>query len=74
MMIIIASLLGNFGLYFRYVSLELIPLTIVSTINGTNPMITLLVSSFLFREAEGMDARTVLGIICSVTGVLLISH
>ncbi|MDG6907396.1 MAG: DMT family transporter [Nitrososphaerota archaeon] len=72
--VIIAAMLGNFGLFFRYLSLQTIPLTIVSTINGTNPMITLVLSYFLIRNLEHIDLRTTVGLVLSVIGVLLMSH
>lgn len=71
---VIGGLLGTFGLFFRYVALETIPLTIVSTINGTNPIITLILSYFLIRNVEYLDRRTVLGIVASAVGVGLISY
>lgn len=71
--VIVAGMLGNFGLYFRYLSLQSIPLTIVSTINGTNPMITLVLSYILIRNLEYINGRTIVGLSLSVIGVILIS-
>ncbi|MCL4518699.1 MAG: DMT family transporter [Thaumarchaeota archaeon] len=71
--VLIAGMLGNFGLFFRYLSLQTIPLTIVSTINGTNPMITLVMSYFLIRNLEHINGRTIAGLVLSVFGVIFMS-
>lgn len=71
---IIGGLLGTFGLFFRYVALETIPLTIVSTINGTNPIVTLVLSYFLIRNVEYIDRRTIVGIVASAVGVAFLSY
>jgi len=72
-MIVIAGLLANFGLYFRYAALQNTTLAIVATVNSTNPMITLVLSYLLIRELEFINRRTVLAILASVVGVLLMS-
>ncbi len=72
-LVVAAGLLGNFGLYFRFVALQTIPLTVVSTINATNPIITLVLSGILIREVERIDRITVAAILLSVAGVLLMS-
>ena len=72
-MIVIAGLLGNFGLYFRFAALQNTTLTIVATVNATNPLITLVLSYLLMRELEFINRRMVLAILVSVVGVLLMS-
>ncbi len=72
-MVVIAGLLGNFGLYFRFVALQNTTLTIVATVNATNPLITLVLSFILMRELEFINLRMVLAILVSVAGVLLMS-
>lgn len=73
LMVVVAGLLGNFGLYFRYIALQTIPLTVVSTINATNPVITLVLSGILIRELERIDRSTVVAICFSVAGVFLMA-
>jgi drug/metabolite transporter (DMT)-like permease len=70
----VGGLLRTFGLFFRYVALETIPITIVSTINGTNPIITLVLSYFLIRNVEYIDRRTIVGIVASAVSVALLSY
>lgn len=72
-LVLVAALLANFGLYFRFVALQSVPLTVVSTINATNPIITLVLSGLLIREIESIDRVTVVAILLSVFGVLLMS-
>jgi drug/metabolite transporter (DMT)-like permease len=72
-MIVIAGLLANFGLYFRFAALQNTTLTIVATVNATNPIITLVLSYALIRELEFINRRTVVAILISVVGVLLMS-
>ncbi len=72
-MVVIAGLLGNFGLYFRFVALQNTTLTIVATVNATNPLITLVLSFILMRELEFINLRMVLAILVSVAGVFLMS-
>lgn len=72
-MVIIAGLLGNFGLYFRFAALQNTTLTIVATVNATNPLITLVLSYALIRELEFINRRTVLAILVSAAGVFLMS-
>jgi len=72
-MIIVAGLLGNFGLYFRFAALQNTTLTIVATVNATNPLITLVLSYALIRELEFINRRTVLAILVSVAGVFLMA-
>jgi len=71
--VLVAALFGNFGLFFRYAALQTIPLTIVATVNGTNPMITLILSYFLIKDVEFIDGRTILGIASSVLGITIMS-
>ena len=71
--IAIAAILGSFGQYYRYAALQILPVTVVATINGTNPMLTLILSYFLIRQVELIDRRTILGIVSSVLGVVLVS-
>ena len=73
-LVIVAGLLGSAGQYFRYLALQTIPVTIVATINGTNPAVTLILSFLLIREVEFIDRKTILGIIVSVIGVVLVSY
>ena len=73
LMIVIAGLLGNFGLYFRFAALQNTTLTIVATVNATNPLITLVFSYLLMRELEFINGRMVLAILVSVAGVFLMS-
>ncbi len=72
-MVVIAGLLANFGLYFRFVALQNTTLTVVATVNATNPLFTLVLSYFLIREVEYINARTVLAILISVAGVFLMA-
>ncbi len=72
-MVLIAGLLGNFGLYFRFVALQNTTLTIVATVNATNPLITLVLSFILMRELEFINMRMVFAILVSVAGVFLMS-
>lgn len=72
-MVIVAGLLANFGLNFRLVALQTIPLTLVSTINATNPMITLVLTGVLMRDQESINLRTILALVVSVLGVLVMS-
>ena len=72
-MIVIAGLLGNFGLYFRFAALQNTTLTIVATVNATNPLVTLVLSYLLMRELEFINRRMVLAILVSVAGVFLMS-
>ncbi|HZW57847.1 MAG TPA: EamA family transporter [Nitrososphaerales archaeon] len=71
--VVVATILGGFGQYYKYAALQILPVTVVATVNGTNPMITLILSYFLIREVEVIDRRTILGIISSVLGVVLVS-
>ncbi len=73
LMIVVAGLLANFGLYFRFAALQNATLTIVATVNATNPLITLVLSYALIRELEFINRRTVFAILVSVVGVLLMS-
>ncbi len=72
-MVLIAGLLANFGLYFRFAALQNVSLTIVATINAMNPLVTLVLSYALIRELEFINARTVVAIMVSVVGVILMS-
>ena len=69
----IVTLMGSFAQFFRYISLVTVPVTIVATINGSNPMITLVLSYALIRQIEFIDRKTILGIISSVAGVILVT-
>ena len=73
-LVIVAGLLGSAGQYFRYLALQIIPVTIVATINGTNPAITLVLSYLLIKEVEFIDRKTILGIVVSILGVVLVSY
>ncbi len=73
LMVVIAGLLGNFGLYFRFAALQNTTLTIVATVNATNPLITLVLSYALMRELEFINRRMVLAILVSVVGVFLMA-
>ncbi len=73
LMVLIAGLLANFGLYFRFAALQNVSLTIVATINATNPIVTLVLSYALIRELEFINRRTVIAIMVSVVGVFLMS-
>lgn len=73
LMVVVAGLMANFGLYFRFAALQNTTLTIVATVNATNPLITLVLSYALIRELEFINRRTVLAISLSVAGVLLMS-
>ena len=73
LMIVIAGLLGNFGLYFRFAALQNTTLTIVATVNATNPLITLVLSYLLMRELEFINRRMVMAILVCVAGVFLMS-
>lgn len=72
-MVVVAGLLGNFGLYFRFAALQNTTLTIVATVNATNPLITLVLSYALMRELEFINRTTVFAILFSVAGVFLMS-
>lgn len=72
-MVVIAGLLGNFGLYFRFAALQNTTLTIVATVNATSPLITLVLSYALIRELEFINRRTAVAIVVSVFGVVLMS-
>lgn len=72
-MVVVAGLLANFGLYFRFVALQNTTLTVVATVNATNPLVTLALSYFLIREVEYVNTRTVLAILVSVAGVFLMA-
>ncbi len=72
-MVVIAGILGNFGLYLRFAALQNTTLTVVATVNATNPLITLVLSYALIRELEFINRRMVLAILVSVAGVLLMS-
>ena len=73
-LVIIAGLLGSAGQYFRYLALKIIPVTIVATINGTNPAVTLILSFLLIKDVEYIDSKTILGIVVSILGVILVSY
>ncbi len=73
LMVVVAGLLANFGLYFRFAALQNTTLTIVATVNAMNPLITLVLSYALIRELEYINGRTVFAILLSVAGVLLMS-
>jgi drug/metabolite transporter (DMT)-like permease len=72
-MVVVAGLLANFGLYFRFTALQNTTLTIVASVNATNPLITLVLSYALIRELEFINRRTVIAILVSVVGVVLMS-
>ena len=71
--VVIAAMSGNLGLFFRYVALQTVPLAIVATINGTNPMITLVLSYLMIKDVEYIDKRTVFGLLSSVVGITIMS-
>jgi drug/metabolite transporter (DMT)-like permease len=73
LMILVASVMSNLGLFFRYQALVNIPLTIVSTVNATNPIFTLFFSYLLIKNVEMINTRVVLAIVVSVVGVALMS-
>jgi DME family drug/metabolite transporter len=71
--VVVATLMGSFAQFFRYNALVTIPVTIVATVNGSNPLFTLVFSYMFIRQIEFIDRRTVLGIITSVAGVILVT-
>jgi drug/metabolite transporter (DMT)-like permease len=71
--IVIAGLLGNMGFFLSYEALNYIPVPVLSTINGFNPMITLMTSFALTRNLEQINRKTVLGVLASTVGVILAS-
>ncbi|MHB1868628.1 MAG: DMT family transporter [Nitrososphaerales archaeon] len=72
-LIIVAATLGGLAVFFRYAALSIIPLTIVSTVNATSPIITLVLSYIFIRNVEFINRKTVLAIIVSALGVALMS-
>ncbi|MDG6995206.1 MAG: DMT family transporter [Nitrososphaerota archaeon] len=72
-LIILAATLGGLAVFFRYTALAIIPLTIVSTVNATNPIITLVLSYIFIRNVEFINKKTVVAIIVSALGVALMS-
>jgi len=72
-LILLAGILGNLGIFFRYLALASVPLIIVSTVNATNPIATLLLSSMFIRNVEFINRRMVFAIISSTLGLVLMS-
>jgi len=73
MYVIMATVMGSFAQFFRYNALLTVPVTIVASVNGSNPIFTLILSYIFLREIEAIDRRTILGIIFSVVGVVIIT-
>lgn len=71
--VVIGTLMGSFAQFFRYNALVTIPVTVVATVNGSNPLFTLVFSYMFIRQIEFIDRRTILGIIASVAGVVLVA-
>ena len=72
-LIIVAATLGGLAVFFRYAALSIIPLTIVSTVNATSPIMTLVLSYIFIRNVEFINRKTVLAILVSALGVALMS-
>ena len=71
--VVLATVMGSFAQFFRYSALVTIPVTIVASVNGSNPIFTLILSYIFLREIEAIDRRTIIGIIFSVVGVVIIT-
>ncbi len=65
-----AGIFVGLGHLLRYYALSTYPVSFVEPVISTYPLFTLLLSFLLIRDLESFDARTVLGCILMVFGVL----
>lgn len=72
-LILVAGIIGNLGIFFRYLALANIPLVVVSTVNATNPVVTLSLSMVFIRRFEFINRRTIFAVISSTLGLVLMA-
>jgi drug/metabolite transporter, DME family len=70
---IAAGLVENAGVFLALVALSLGTVSVVAPLAGTAPIFVLVMSFFFLRGVERLTARLVLGTLCIVLGVYLIT-
>ncbi|MBI2831866.1 MAG: DMT family transporter [Chloroflexi bacterium] len=69
---LLAGVLGGLAQLFRYVALNLSPISIAGPLNGTGPVFLLALSFALNRKTEVFGINVILGAILVVTGAVLL--
>jgi uncharacterized membrane protein len=68
-----AGLGENVGVLFVLFALSLGQVSIVTPLNGTAPLFVLVLAFFFLKDVERLTGRLVLGTVCIVLGVFLLT-
>lgn len=71
--LLISGVAASLGIMFSFVALSVAPVVIVSPLQSTNPLFTMLFSYFFIGHLEKITPRLLLGSLLLVGGVILIA-
>ena len=70
---VVAGLTENIGVLCVLIALSLGQVSVVTPLNGTAPLFVLVLAFFFLKDVERLTGRLVLGTVCIVLGVFLLT-